>query len=499
MKTKLLILNLIILSGACTYQFPEEEPYAASDIGAIDIRKVIAVGDDYLAGVMDGALYHSGQLNSIPSVIAGQLNIISSVTFNQPDVESETGFNFMQSTGEAVYGKWIYSFEDISSSFPERILTGGEVPGSYYDDKSLLGNFAIPGLITERIDSVTLNENPYYNRIATSPGSSTLLSDITNSSPTFIILWLGMNDYLGYATCGANNKCSAKDNKWYSGTQLTSAEKFRQGFENTVEQLMQNSDCKMVVGNLPDVRSFPYFFWRPYNKLFLENLGAARSRYVKFNEAVAVFNRTVPKKNQRPFIDFFDNAAGLHPQPMVVIDGTLSDATYPDGTPLEKYRQLFSHEMVLLELTDKMVYNGYGSVIPLSEDLYLSGTEIMEIEDRVTSFNVIIANFINKYPGRIILADIAKEVNEIARASKTDAWGDPFDKTIFYADGVPVDGTLGVNSIFSIDGMHFNKRGNAFVANIFIRAINEGYKAKIPAANINHYPGNTFNASLKLF
>ncbi|MFW6370968.1 MAG: hypothetical protein ACOC10_07175, partial [Bacteroidota bacterium] len=67
--------------------------------------------------------------------------------------------------------------------------------------------------------------------------------------------------------------------------------------------------------------------------------------------------------------------------------------------------------------------------------------------------------------------------------------------TIYYADGVPIEGTLGINSIFSIDGIHFNQRGNAFVANEFIRAMNVGFNANVRTADINRWPGNTYKAS----
>lgn len=495
--TNLLLFIILLLYGACAYQFPEEELYTETDLGKINPGNVIAVGDDFLAGVMDGALYHSGQLISIPSLIAGQLNIVSPVRFNQPTVESETGLNLFKSTADTVYGKWIYRFEDITAALPERLLTGGEVPGKFSGDKSLLGNFAIPGLVIDKLNSSSLNENPYYNRIATSPGTSTLLLDIKALNPTFIIMWLGMNDFLGYAIRGAGNSNHGEESSWYKGTKLTSSDKFQQELEQTVAQLMNSCDCKIVIGNLPDVGSLPLFYWRPYNQLFLDGmrLTEARSKYTDFNEAVAAFNRAASEENKRPFIDFYDNAGGLHPQPMVVIDNTLSDATYPDGKPLEKYRQLLNNEMVLLEVSDGMLNKGFGSKIPLTEDLYLSGQEILEIGHRVALYNTAISGILRNYPDNVVLADVAAEVNKIAGISKADAWGVPFNNTILFFDGVPLDGTLGINSIFSIDGVHFNQRGNAFVANVFIKALNTGFNSRIPTININRYPGNSYTAS----
>jgi hypothetical protein len=40
---------------------------------------------------------------------------------------------------------------------------------------------------------------------------------------------------------------------------------------------------------------------------------------------------------------------------------------------------------------------------------------------------------------------------------------------------------------YSLDGVHFNPRGNALLANEFIQAINQKYKARIPMLNAGKY------------
>ncbi|HEX7027586.1 MAG TPA: hypothetical protein VF268_10115, partial [Gammaproteobacteria bacterium] len=41
--------------------------------------------------------------------------------------------------------------------------------------------------------------------------------------------------------------------------------------------------------------------------------------------------------------------------------------------------------------------------------------------------------------------------------------------------------------IYSEDGIHPNSRGYAFIANIFIDAINEQFGASVPKANLGNY------------
>jgi lysophospholipase L1-like esterase len=43
---------------------------------------------------------------------------------------------------------------------------------------------------------------------------------------------------------------------------------------------------------------------------------------------------------------------------------------------------------------------------------------------------------------------------------------------------------------FSLDGVHPNARGHAYIANKFIEAINAKFGSSIPLCNPNDYPGN---------
>ncbi len=39
---------------SCSYEFPVEAPFTTEDLGEISVEKVMAVGDGFMAGVMDG-------------------------------------------------------------------------------------------------------------------------------------------------------------------------------------------------------------------------------------------------------------------------------------------------------------------------------------------------------------------------------------------------------------------------------------------------------------
>jgi hypothetical protein len=66
---------------------------------------------------------------------------------------------------------------------------------------------------------------------------------------------------------------------------------------------------------------------------------------------------------------------------------------------------------------------------------------------------------------------------------------------VYYYDGIPVEGALGMYSIFSLDALHFNNRGNSFIANVFIKTLNEKFSIFIPQININNYTGNVYSVN----
>jgi hypothetical protein len=46
------------------------------------------------------------------------------------------------------------------------------------------------------------------------------------------------------------------------------------------------------------------------------------------------------------------------------------------------------------------------------------------------------------------------------------------------------------NGAFSLDGVHPNARGSAYIANVFIEAINAKFGSNIPLCNPNAFGGN---------
>jgi len=477
-----LLLFMLLGMFSCEYHFPEDNEYADANLGNLNTDNFVVVGDDFLAGVMDGALYSAGQQNSIGALLAGQFSIIDGSSFLQPDINSENGYHLYVDQGSSPYGKWIYKYMTNTDEDPWRIYTSGESVAEYVGEKDSVRNLAFPGLKVANLGDESIHQNTFYNRIF-SDGEGELDDQVVNSNPEFVLCWLGQNDFLNYAIKGATED-----------SELTSVSDFENKYTELIDNLMEKTNCQLLLINLISFGDLPFFYLRQYNFIKMENAekNIAQAVYSNFNKGVSAYNVGKPTSEMRPYVGFEDNGSTLYPQPVVIIDDELIDATYSNGEPLEKYRQLTEGEMALYSITEEMVDAGYGSSIPLSEQYYLKTDIIFELEERVAAFNQILTNLQQAYPDRIVLFDLAGKIQEIAKTGRTDAWGIAESEDVQYIDGVPLNGDTGMNSIFSIDGIHFNQRGNAYVVNQIINKLNNTYNANIPTLDVNNYLGNTY-------
>ena len=89
--------------------------------------------------------------------------------------------------------------------------------------------------------------NPFYERFASAPGTSTILTDALATKPTFFTSSLGGNDFLGYAVSGGDGSVP-----------ITSAVAFQAQYTSFVEQMVATG-AKGVLMNLPPIILLPFF------------------------------------------------------------------------------------------------------------------------------------------------------------------------------------------------------------------------------------------------
>lgn len=466
-----ILASLLAFVSACTYEFPApDEPTS----GTADFTKVVAVGNSLTAGFMDGALYDAGQAASYANLVALQIKANGGGDFNQPDIDAADGFYGMAPDGTTVLGHLI--LVNPLSPAPTPIIPG-QLITPYSGNKAELNNFGVPGIRLIDVDvngyGNTVNGNPYYSRFASDPNTSSVLDDAIAANGTFIIFWLGNNDVLGYATAGATDPAD-----------LTDASVFDAKYKEVVAKLITDDGKQGVLMNIPYVKDVPFFTTVAWNSIVFDasdpddsaSIAALNAGYAAYNGGldglvgVPPFNLTQEEADARK-ISFGDGANGV-----VILDLSLTDLTGADPNMLSM-RQTTSGDLLTL-LAGAVLPAGEGTQTPLGEEYTLTPDDISAINNRIDEFNTTIKSVVDASGGDLALLDVNMIFSDFALNGATIN-GAAMDATMFPPFGA-----------FSLDGIHPNQRGYAFVASLLIDEINESFGSNIPNLNPNNWPGN---------
>lgn len=473
----------LLFAGACTYDFPEfqEEPTQ----GEADFTKMISVGNSLTAGFMNGALYTESQNNSFVSTLATQMALVGgSSTFNQATINSTNGC--YNPSGGCTAGR-LYLKISGASAVPTPKPGHGDLtlfaPLSA-GDKAALNNFGIPGVTLGGALSPALSANPYYGKIASNAGTSTLIDDAAAAlanGGTFFTFWLGNNDVLGYATAGAS-----------AGGTLTSNGDFATNFNLALDAMLDaNPDAMGAVGNIPDVTSVPFFTTVPYNPVTL-----VQAQVDGLNPAFAAYNGGLDVAFANSLITAEERDARkiifvVGKNPVTMVDEKLTDLS---GLGLPSYRFATANDLLVLPAAsfigtlvggNPTLINGIS--VPLADQWIVGGldgawvvtsTEKEEIQNAITAFNGTISAAVAANSDRLVLVDANAALTLLKTTSVT------INGSAITASITPPNGA------FSLDGIHPNARGSAYMANEFIKAINAKFGSNIPLCNPNAFSGN---------
>ncbi len=444
-----LVLISIFILGSCEIKTDDFE----TSHGSADFSSFVALGDSYSAGFLDGALGYEGQMVSLPKIMSEQFELVGGGAFLQPLTEK----------GKSVGSTVINSAGDLNGYFELKVVEGSFKPVPTRGDKSILvmraeggpfNNLAVPGAKSMHLLSPFLgdpqqgagNFNPFYTRFASSPGTSSVLTDVALVDPTFFSLWIGGNDVLGYALAGGE------------GDAITPVINFTQYMTLIVAQLTKD-DQKGVIANVPDIDALPFFNLIPYNPLVFEEQD--QSKVDALNGGYASYNIGAKAAGYEPII--FQVGANA----LVVSDPTME--LLPEAY---RFRQIKSDEKFLMTLpTDKIKTEGWGTLIPVPASYVLSTKELADIKSAVSGYNIAIKRLAETY--NLALVDTYQIMKDFIKGK--------------FIDGNSYTTNFVTGGIFSLDGIHATPRGYAILANEFIKSINAQYKASVPLVNINDY------------
>lgn len=442
---------LIAISASVLVSCKPDLKAPSPSSGSIDATKYVAIGNSITSGYADGALYYQGQAVSYANLLAEQLKLVGGGDFKTPYMpESSVGIG---SSGNApfVLG-YSTDCKGVSSLAPVPAATSGDFslfnPSNTIGAQGPFNNMGVPGAkcITTIFPSYGNpsngfgNYNPYFTRMLTPSefASKSILDKASSQNHTFFTTFIGNNDVLGYATSGGT-----------SDAITPSAGGPGVGFDvsyDVIINTMTANGAKGAIASIPDVTSLPYFTTIPYNGLALDATSAAQ-----LSAAYAPLGISFAEGNNA-FI--------------------IADAAAPGGM-----RKIKSNEFVLLTLPlDSVKCKGWGSMKPIASKYILDETEASNVRTAVNAYN----SKIQAVASAKGLAYV--DVNAFMATAKTG---------ITY-NGIAINASFVSGGAFSLDGVHLSPRGNALLANEFIKAINSTYGSTIPHVNVAKYAGVKF-------
>ena len=408
--------------------------------GTLDISNYVAVGGAITAGYSNGALYYDAQQNSYSNLLAEQLQLIGSSEFKIPNVSLNSIGIGSANNAPSILGYRTDCLGAVSLG-PLKIAPQGDLSvfaTNVYNTQGPFNNFGVPDVKVIDMD-VNGYTNPFYQRMA-SGGSSSILSDAIAKNPTFFSVMLGLNDVLNFALKGAASESITP----VAGSVGVG---FDASINHVIDKLMANG-AKGVIANIPSIKTMAYFNTIAWNALKLTKVKADSLTEVYYN-----YDST----------RFYEGNNGF-----IIEDSSV---------PFLGFRQAVEGEYILLNVPlDSIKCYKLGSLRPIPNKYVLTLSEINTIENAINSYNTILRNSANTKGLAFV------DVNAFFAKIKTG----------FVYNGVAVNAAFVSGGAYSLDGLNLTPRGNALLANEFIKAINSTYESTISHIDATKYPGVIF-------
>lgn len=433
---KLISLSIcatIIISCKPKFDVPD------NDKGNIDVSNYVAIGSSMTAGYANGALYYDAQQNSYANILAEQFKLIGGNDFKIPNVSQSSIGMGNANNAPSILGNRTDCQGTVSLG-PVKIATQGDasVFTNIYSSQGPFNNMAVPDakVIDVEVNGYT---NPFYQRMSSS-SSSSILSDAVAKNPTFFSVNLGLHDVLKYTLKGG---ASDSITPISGGVGVG----FEASINNVINKLMTNG-AKGVITNIPSIKTMAYFNTIAWNALKLD-----ASTATNLSNFYANLDST----------KFYEGDNGF-----IIMDS---------NNPFLGFRQAVAGEYILLNVPlDSIKCHKWGSLIPIPDRYSLTLSEINAIETAITNYNTILRNIASSKG--LAFVDVNAFFSKV--------------KSGFIYNGVTVNAAFVSGGAYSLDGLNLTARGNALLANEFIKAINSTYQSSIPEVNALKYPAVTF-------
>ena len=477
MKNKLKILVLILspflmfigCQDRTELTAPTQIPLST---GTANFTSYVSIGNSLTAGYQSNALSERDQVYSFPSQIAKQAQ--AGGTFEQPLIMNP-----------GIPGR--LRLVDLIPSIVEEQSVDPTNPASNLNIALArpYNNLGVPGAILyDMVDTSDFTaksvarQNPFFALILRNPvlGKS-VVAQANTLQATFVTVWIGNNDVLGYATSGGTSGTNTLIGTPH--TLPTEDAVFQQLYQALLGSLIK-PNRGIIVGNIPDVSSIPFFttvgplvainpainWWQIAALQTANHLPATGLIYASHNSSGTNLG-VLPYK-----IGFADSAALLSGSTLITLAGQTYAALL--GQPTGKFYRDNGYPALPAGIDTTKPF-GFDPQNPFPDAYVLDPDEINIAETAVNDFNGIIAT----EAGKLNIAVV--DFNAILRNLVTHPIVDP-GLGVFTASFIE-------GGTFSYDGVHPTSRGYGIVANEWIKAINQKFGATIPLVDLSTLPG----------
>lgn len=431
------VFAVVLLFNSCNKtEFDEYETI----YGDANFSNFVSVGDSYTQGLQDGGLHNEfgQQENSFPSIIAKQIG----TPFVQPLV-SGTGSGYMHLAYRNGKIEVIKAYNpDITDNDPEAINYDNSY--NYWSDTTKkYNNLAIGGLNVRNVVSKNITQALEYHIYlgTTHPSQGVLAWNGVGGQP--------INSYGRFLNFGTiTNRI-----EYIEHIKRSNATFFTNwlGVNDAMSWAKSGGDA--VSGSSEQTNPLEF--------------------REKYDTVLAVFKAMGAKGVCATIHDVTKSPLFT----TVTLDKVKKDIWIKEGADTTIIRKAVPEDLILLSASS-LIAKGIGLIPsdPLPHQQVLDKDEV-----------IIARNHINQLNAQIYASAAAygfPVVDMYAFMEKLNAG-------VTY-DGVALTAVFIEGGAFSLDGLHTNSRGNALIANEFIRVINANFGSNIRPAIVGNYRGVTF-------
>lgn len=429
MKQKKIRLAMVVLGAIAFVSCESPEPMSPPPLaGSIDFSRMIAVGDGFMAGYSDGALWEGSQFFSVPAQIA---RIAGEGSFSQPRI-ADPGVGrdelLQRFTGRQILLRLSpLSINVLPLTSPPANLLAAQPNAT----APTFANLAVPGHTIR--DALLLrgdDSNPNLFSSIILRGAGTQTRQAQEAAPSFILCWIGNEEVFT-----AVQFARAID-------ELTLPLPI--DFEEDYRALLQTltaSGTPIVIANIPDMLHIPFI-------------------------------RTVPTYLTTtllgdPVLPDPDN-----PESRIWLIGTWNDGSIrvlSDDPQSDNYALLHLVSAVSISRGFGRLVQDGGLGIPLGDPFVLDKEEIAIIRERLTTLNTVIDAVAAEFGVPVV--DVFSLYRQLAGPGIT-------------VGGVRLTAEYIYGGFFSLDGIFPTAAGYGLIANAFIETINRHYGANLPPVNL---------------